>query len=164
MEIVLPTDALPSAWIRGDLLGPEGDPLVGAQLTVWYGNRGHYFPCDPESRAFAVGPLPPKPVTVVYEAGAFGDLVLGCGSWEGREAFASASLRRLATSLPAPRQDAERARAAQRLVASALEAAFERLDPALLLGGSSERAIELLAPPLGPLGIGLLDADGLHGE
>ncbi len=77
LEIVVDEAELPSAWIRGAVLGPGGEPLVGAQLTLRHDNFGYFHDCDAETGAFAIGPLPPRAVRLTTDAGRLGDVDLG---------------------------------------------------------------------------------------
>ncbi|MEM7204755.1 MAG: sigma-70 family RNA polymerase sigma factor [Planctomycetota bacterium] len=82
LELVLPSTSLPTAWLRGELVGPGGEPPVGARLTLWHGNRGHFHAVDPSTGAFSIGPLPPRSVRLVADAGRWGDVTLGAWTLE----------------------------------------------------------------------------------
>jgi len=79
LRIVVGKDALPSAWVAGELVDPEGHPVGGAAVSVRFLETG-FAPTHrthEETGGFRVGPLPPGAYAIELKADGWPPIKLG---------------------------------------------------------------------------------------
>lgn len=79
LVLTVPDRALPSARVRGTVVGPGGKPPPGAAVYLWLRRRGMGpgFVIDETTGAFSLGPVPPGDYRVVAGARECPDVHLG---------------------------------------------------------------------------------------